>query len=104
MKLCDILKTQNNMDFLKLELEYRNLKVNSSNFSINFGVSNYLIKLDNGWQIKLIYSSNQIRHLLLSLGTSEYDFTKRFLGQNLDLKKIKTICSYCDDFICSYKP
>jgi len=100
MKIDEILKTQNHMAFLKIELEYHKLKINKSNLNITHRMRTYLFDLNKEWQLKIVYAEGGIKVITLKNKEKTYDLISRYFGLDLDMVNIKSLCSYINQIIC----
>lgn len=103
MKIDEILKTQNHMAFLKIELEYHKLKINKSNLNISHNMRTYIFDLNKEWQLKILYADDRIKVITLKNKEKTYDLISRYFGLDLSMGNIKSICSYVYQIICSGK-
>ncbi len=103
MKIDEILKTQNHMAFLKIELEYHKLKINKSSLNISHNIRTYIFDLNKEWQLKILYADGGIKVITLKNQEKTYDLISRYYGLDLNMDNIKSLCSYINQIICSGK-
>jgi hypothetical protein len=103
MNLEEILKTQNHMAFLKMHLEEHKLKILMSNINISHNIRTYSFDINTDWFFKIVYADGGVRVINLRNKEKDFNLVSRFFGLDLDIKNIKTICSYVNQIICSGK-
>ncbi len=103
MNLEEILKTQNHMAFLKIHLEEHKLKILMSNINISHNIRTYSFDIEAGWYFKIVYADGGVRVINLRNKEKDFNLVSRFFGLDLDIKNIKTICSYVNQIIGSGK-
>lgn len=87
MKIDNILKAQNNIDFLKIQFDS---KIKKSSFKIEDDTYYYNITIDPNKDLFIRTKKDKI----VFLSYDKHDLSIRFYGENLNVKTIKVIFTY----------